>query len=146
MKRWTPADLAKIQKQRAKSVKAPEEKPVPTSKQVKVPKPSKYKNIRALVDDIWFDSKLEASRYKELVLLMRAGKVKFFARQPVFDLGGGVIYRGDFMVVWLEELVDEERTTVEDTKGFHDQASKNKIKQVKARFGVDVVLVRSVSI
>lgn len=138
MKRWTRADLAKSQKKQGIRAKI-------ISKLPKARKPSKYKNVRTLVDGILFDSKLESDRYNELVLLMRGGQVKFFARQPIFDLGGGVQYRADFMVVWLEELVDQERTTIEDVKGHLTQESANKIKQVKARYGVDVVLVKSVS-
>lgn len=103
------------------------------------PKKSKYRNKRCQsADGKWFDSMLERDYYEQLLLRWKAGEVLWFVRQPTFDLEGGVAYRADFLVV-TRSGVD-----VVDTKGHQTQESKNKLKQVKARYGIDVQLVRSV--
>lgn len=46
----------------------------------------KYKNIHQTVDNINFDSKLEARYYQQLKMEKRAGLIKGFERQKSFDL------------------------------------------------------------
>lgn len=116
----------------------------------------KYDAQPVTVDGIRFDSKLEARRYCELVLLQQAGKIAYFLRQVPFHLPGGVIYRCDFMVIYQKKIElspgkfgrdpgGECRVFYEDCKGFDRQDAINKRKQVKALYGVDVVLVRRAS-
>lgn len=103
-------------------------------------KRSKFKNIRCQAHDGKnFASRLERDYYEQLLLRWKAGEVLWFVRQPSFDLEGGVVYRADFLVVLASRDVE-----VIDTKGCLTQESKNKIKQLKARYGIDVQLVRSV--
>ena len=75
------------------------------------------------VDGILFDSKAEATRYQELVLLQRAGEITDLERQPVFHIvppftdkigrkHQGVSYRGDFRYADKSGHV-----IVEDVKG-----------------------------
>ena len=47
---------------------------------------SKYGAVKTTVDGFTFDSKKEARRYAELLLLMKAGEVRQIVLQPVFDL------------------------------------------------------------
>lgn len=102
-------------------------------------KKSKFKNIRCQSHDGKnFASRLERDYYEQLLLRWKAGEVLWFIRQPSFDLEGGVIYRADFLVVTASGV------DVIDTKGCLTPESKNKIKQVKARYGIEVQLVRSV--
>lgn len=103
------------------------------------PKKSKFKNIRCQSHDGKnFASRLERDYYEQLILRWKAGEVLWFVRQPTFDLEGGVVYRADFLVVTRFGVA------VVDTKGHQTQESKNKLKQLKARYGIDVQLVRSV--
>ena len=60
--------------------------------------PSKYRAQKTTVDGIAFDSKAEAARYQQLKQDKRAGKIRWFTRQPSFILPGGHRYRPDFMV------------------------------------------------
>ena len=46
----------------------------------------KYNNIKTEIDGITFDSKKEANRYCELVLLKKAGAIKDLETQPKFPL------------------------------------------------------------
>lgn len=47
---------------------------------------NKYHNKPVTVDNIRFDSVKEANRYKELMLLQKAGKIKYLELQRVFEL------------------------------------------------------------
>lgn len=47
---------------------------------------NKYRNIKTSVNGITFDSKKEAGRYTELLLLKGQGAIKDLELQPSFDL------------------------------------------------------------
>lgn len=103
-------------------------------------KPRKYRNEPAKsADDKRFDSKLERDYYEQLLLRWKAGEVLWFVRQVTFELEGGVKYRADFVEVLAAGGVE-----VIDTTGFMTPAKANKLKQMKARYGIEVQIVRSV--
>jgi len=84
-------------------------------------------------DGILFASKREMDRYLVLKDLREAGAVRWFIRQPSFDLPGGVRYRADFLVVWSSGDV-----TVEDAKGMRTEIYKLKKRQVEALYGIEI--------
>lgn len=99
----------------------------------------KYRNVPARsADGKRFDSKLERDYYEQLVLRWKAGDILWFVRQVPFELEGGVVYRADFLVVTAAGV------EVVDTTGVMTRAKANKLKQVKARYGIEVQVVRSV--
>jgi hypothetical protein len=101
---------------------------------------SKFKNIRCQsADGKNFASRLERDYYEQLLLRWKAGDVLWFIRTPRFDLEGGVEYRADFLVVTAAGDIE-----VIDTKGHLLPDCKNKLKQLKARYGITVDLVRHV--
>ncbi len=109
---------------------------VPATAGLFVPPPAgKYSAKRTMVDGYLFDSKLEARRYGELKLLMLAGEILWLCVQPVFILEGGVTYRADFLY-----RRNDGEVIVEDAKGKDLQVSRNKRKQVLARYGVEIQL------
>ena len=83
---------------------------------------SKYHNKKIEIDGIKFDSRKEANRWCELVLLQKAGEIEFLRRQVSFELipsqkdaSGKVIeracrYVADFVYMENGKMV------VEDTK------------------------------
>ena len=86
---------------------------------------NKYNNNIITVNGIKYDSKKEARRHQELLLLQRAGKIKDLQRQvkyvliPSQRIDGKVVerecaYMADF--VYLD--TETGNTVVEDTKGF----------------------------
>lgn len=105
---------------------------------------SKYNNQKTVVDGITFDSKKEAARWQELLLLQKAGKITDLQRQvkfvliPTQRINGYVIerecyYKADFVYKMPVDTVKcepmssgrmyrvpykEWKTIVEDTKGF----------------------------
>lgn len=103
------------------------------------PKPRKYRNQPAKsADDKRFDSKLECRYYEQLLLRWKAGDVLWFVRQVTFELEGGVKYRCDFLVVTAAGV------EIVDTTGVMTPTKANKLKQMKARYGIEVKVVRSV--
>ncbi len=87
---------------------------------------NKYGAKKTIVDGITFDSKKEAKRYKELLLMQQSGVISHLQRQVKYvlipsqkDENGKVIerecsYIADF--VYHDFLSNE--VVVEDTKGF----------------------------
>lgn len=99
----------------------------------------KYRNSPCVVGGIRFDSKKEASRYQDLLLLEQAGEIADLRRQVryTFEHGGVKIasYTADF--VYLDTRA--QTTVVEDCKGFRTQVYKLKKKLLKAFYGIEVV-------
>ena len=54
-----------------------------------------YINKKVVVDGIKFDSKKEAKRYRDLLLMQRAGEISDLETQPRFRLVEGVKFSGD---------------------------------------------------
>ena len=93
---------------------------------------NKYKNRKIVVDNIKFDSNLEATRYKELKLLLRAGEISNLELQPRFLLQDSfkkngrtfrkIEYIADF------QYIENGKTIVEDVKGIQTDVFKLKYK------------------
>lgn len=86
-------------------------------------KEPKLHNEKTKLDGILFDSKKEAQRYAELVLLVKAGVISALERQKVFELvpaqfngaklvERAVTYKADFV------YIKNGKTVVEDVKGI----------------------------
>lgn len=105
----------------------------------KKPLKPKYKNKKTIVDGIKFDSKKEAERYKELVLMQEAGEIKGLLLQPVYILQEkfidnqgikhkAITYKADFS--YLKDI----KEIVEDVKGFETDVFKIKEKLFLKRY------------
>ena len=105
---------------------------------------TKYNNKKVTVNGQVFDSKKEARRYKELLLLEKAGVIKNLSRQVKFvlipsqrDESGKVIerecsYKADFV------YEEGEKTVVEDVKGFRTKEYIIKRKLMLWRYGIRI--------
>ena len=91
---------------------------------------NKYNSKKVELDGLKFDSKKEAKRYSELILLERAGKIKNLQAQVKYelipnqrDMSGRVIERA---VVYIADFVYTDistpvhRLVVEDVKGYRN--------------------------
>ena len=100
---------------------------------------SKYNAHKTIIDNISFDSRKEADRYRELRFLENAGIIKHLARQPEFTLQEAfmcdgkkerkIVYRADFM------YEEDGRTVVEDVKGMKTEVYKLKRKLFLYQYG-----------
>lgn len=85
---------------------------------------AKYHNKKIVIDNITFDSKLEAQRYTELKLLQRNGLIKDLQLQPSYELiptfkKNKKTYRKACYIADFSYYDTElNKTIVEDTKGF----------------------------
>ena len=106
---------------------------------------TKYNNKKVTVNGQVFDSKKEANRYKELLLLEKAGAIKDLRTQVKFSLipaqrdeaTGKVIerecsYKADFV------YSEDGKTVVEDVKGFRTEAYIVKRKLMLWRYGIRI--------
>lgn len=106
---------------------------------------TKYNNKKATVNGQVFDSKKEANRYKELLLLEKAGEIEDLRTQVKFSLipaqrdeaTGNVIerecfYKADFV------YSEGEKTVVEDVKGFRTKEYIIKRKLMLWRYGIRI--------
>lgn len=116
---------------------------------------SKYHNRKTVVDGMTFDSKAEAERYSELVLMEKAGLITGWilkearpalvaeARQQRFPLeaNGKLIgvYVADFVYAYCGSYFG---VVIEDVKGFATQAYKLKKKLFQACYGFPIIEYR----
>jgi hypothetical protein len=104
---------------------------------------SKYSSKKTSSDGIIFDSKLEARRYQELVLLQRAGDISNLELQKKFKVADTCIINGrksparhyiaDFVYICDGHQV------VEDAKGYITPMYRFKRHLMKSIHGIDIV-------
>lgn len=120
---------------------------------------SKYGNRKTVVDGITFDSQKEAQRYRELLLLERAGKISYLDRQTKFTLipaqrepstetykrgcNKGKPKPGKLLEKECSYIADfayfqDDKYVVEDTKGVRTEAYKIKRKLMLERYGIQI--------
>ncbi len=105
---------------------------------VKTPRTNKYRNKRTVVDNITFDSAKEATRYKELRILERAGAIKNLTLQPKYP----IIVNDIQICTYIADFTYQTRmgeTLVEDCKGVKTPVYRLKRKLMKAVYGIDIL-------
>jgi hypothetical protein len=100
---------------------------------------AKYNNVKVEVDGKKFDSKKEANRYSELVLLEKHKTIKNLELQPKFLLVEGFEYEGkkERPIYYKADFIYEEgkKKIVEDVKGEKTQVYKLKRKMFLKKYG-----------
>lgn len=88
---------------------------------------------KVTIDDITFDSKLEAKRYQELKLLEAAGKIHLLAYHPKYDLTINDMHIGVYTADF-EYCVNKECTklVIEEVKGYMTAGFPFRWKVIKA--------------
>ncbi len=95
---------------------------------------AKYGSSKITIDGIVFDSQAEATRYGELLMLQRAGKIKGLELQPRFTVweskstGEKIVYVADFAYLDIDHIFE----VVEDVKGVETPVYKLKRKMFQA--------------
>lgn len=99
---------------------------------------NKYRNKKVIVEDYVFDSIEESRRYKELKLLLRAGKISNLELQPHFLLQdsfkkNGKTYR---KIEYIADFkyIENGKTIVEDVKGIQTDVFKLKHKLFEKKY------------
>ena len=97
---------------------------------------SKFGNKKTLIDGIWFDSKKEAKRYQDLVLMQKAKLIRNLMRQQVFELVECIKYVADF--TYFDDTKDGQ-FVVEDVKGFKTDVYKIKKKLMRYFHKIEIL-------
>lgn len=108
---------------------------------------NKYRNKKVQIDMYVFDSIAESRRYKELVLLQRAGKITELRLQPKFLLQecfrkNGKTYR---KIEYIADFMYEEnnKIIVEDVKGKETEVFKLKRKLFEHQYpGLELKIIK----
>ena len=101
----------------------------------------KYNAKKTVVNGITFDSRAEARRYKELLLLQEAGKIEGLELQPSFLLLEAFKCRGKSYrdTKYIADFMYKETATnalvVEDVKGVETEVFKLKKKLFLKKYG-----------
>ena len=105
---------------------------------------SKYKNVKTTLDGITFDSKKEATRYAELMLLQGSGLIQNLRLQVPFELIPK--QQGERAVKYIADFVYDENgeTIVEDTKSEITQANPTYILKRKLLLWVHGLRIKEV--
>ena len=104
---------------------------------------NKYNAQKTTINGIVFDSKREASRYQELLLLQRAGQIKDLALQVPF----AILVNGKKICKYIADFQYVDTSTgkvvVEDSKSPPTRTPTYQIKKklVAAIYGIDIVEV-----
>lgn len=102
---------------------------------------NKYHAQKTPVGDKVFDSKREADRYVELMIMQNMGVIKGLECQKPYKLVKGkwrngrpfsITYKADFVYSLDGEIV------VEDVKGYRTEVYKIKKKLMKAIYGIEI--------
>jgi len=102
----------------------------------KEPKQSKYKNSKTTIDGIEFDSAKEAKRYKELLLLLKAGEIGLLRLQMPYELNEGGTHSLRYIADFVYVDARTGKTIVEDTKGFKTRDYIKKRRLMKKVHGI----------
>lgn len=103
---------------------------------------NKYNAKSAVIDGIRFASKLEASRYRELKLLERAGDIEKLEVHPRFPLFVGAHHICTYEADFRYKDVRRGTTHIEDVKGVRTALFILKKKLMKACLGLEVKELR----
>jgi len=102
---------------------------------------SKYHNRKTSYEGITFDSRKEANRYQELLLMQRAGLIRNIELQPRYDLIVNSQKIGFYKADFRYDMVDTGDVVVEDAKGVRTPVYQIKKRLIKALYGIDIVEV-----
>lgn len=93
---------------------------------------NKYHAIKTQIGNVTLDSKKEAKSFVDLQLLLKAGEIQWYCRQPIFDLEGGR-YRPDFIVLWKDGTLE-----IIDVKGVKTPQYLKCKRQMMERYGIEI--------
>lgn len=108
------------------------------------PKPSKFGNKKTILHGQVFDSKREASRYAELLLLERNGELRNIRRQVLYELRVNDVLIAKYYADFVYELRTRGKwdEIVEDVKGYPNDRWPMKRKLMLAIYNVRIQVTR----
>lgn len=120
--------------------------PVPRTNQVETDqggKTNKYHNCKIIVQGIQFDSRKEANRYEQLLLMERASLIRHIEIHPRYDLVVNDQYIGFYRADFCYEETENNTIVVEDVKSPATKTAVYRLKKklVKALYDIEIIEV-----
>ena len=109
---------------------------------------SKYNNKKTQMHGLMFDSKAEAARYAQLIILERMGQIRGLERQVAYELAPAVKFEGASRKTPALRYVADfgywegDKRVIEDVKGIQTPAFKIKRHLMKTVLGLEVRLTK----
>lgn len=103
---------------------------------------NKYSAKREKVDGLWFDSKAEAKRYRELKIMLTAGIIEGLQMHPRYALKtveedtGRVVVVGHYVADFWYKRAGQ--PVVEDVKGLRTETYEWKKRHFAAQYGMEI--------
>lgn len=101
-------------------------------------KRGKYSNSKTDIDGTTFDSVKEAKRYKELLLLLKAGEIGLLRMQVEYELNPGGTHSLKYIADFVYVVTATGREIVEDVKGFRTREYKKKKRLMKKVHNIEI--------
>ncbi len=98
----------------------------------------KYRNIKTIVNGITFDSKKEANRYSQLLLLEKAGEISYLELQKRFELKVNNIKICTYIADFQYHDLGSNNVIIEDVKGIKTPVYNLKKKLMKAIYKIEI--------
>lgn len=101
---------------------------------------SKYRAVKTKVNNIMFDSKLEAKRYTELLMMEKSGRIEklelqpSFLLQPSFKKNGKTYRKIEYIADFKYYDTIKGKWVIEDTKGIETDVFKIKKKLFEYKY------------
>ena len=104
---------------------------------------SKYRAKPVVIDGIRFASQKEGNRYKELILLKKAGEIKWLKLQKPYSVyaHNGRTLNRQKVLTYIADFVYEDKNGIkhiEDVKGFRTPIYKLKKRIIEAVYGIRI--------
>ena len=99
----------------------------------------KYHNIKTVIDGIKFDSKKEAKRYQELVIMQKAGLIRDLKCQQPYAITVNTFPICKYIVDFIYYDNNAAELIIEDVKGFKTPVYKIKKKLMKACHNIEIL-------
>jgi hypothetical protein len=112
------------------------------------PKTPKFRNQKVTIDGVTYDSKKEAARHQQLLMMEKAGKITELSRQVPFELAPAVVLNGRKkppLRYWADHVYKQDGVRyVEDVKSEitrKEPLYRAKIHLLKHLYNIDVTEV-----
>lgn len=99
-------------------------------------KRSKYGNTETEVDGVKFQSKKEANRYRELLLLLKTGEIGILRMQVEYELNPGGTHSLRYVADFVYIITKTGEEVVEDVKGWRTKEYRKKRRLMKKVHGI----------
>ena len=100
---------------------------------------NKYRNKPTMVGNVRFDSKREAARWSDLLLLQRAGEIVALTRQHPYVLTVNTHQIGRYIADFVYIDKPSNKLVVEDVKGVRTREYQIKKKLMRAIHGIEIL-------